>query len=69
MILTRKANYEEKKEAVAQAKAEGRAEGRAETQAEADTAIRAWYEEPHEQMKDLPAPPFSGGSSNGADPY
>ena len=62
MILTLKANYEEKKEA--------RAAGRAEGNAEAEAKFRAWYEANKDRMQDAPPPPFSGnGNANGAGPY
>ena len=61
MILTLKANYEEKKEA----KAAGRAEGNAETEAK----FRAWYEANKDKLQDAPPPPFSANGSNGTGPY
>ena len=57
MILTLKANHEEKKEAAAKA--------RAETEAK----FRTWYEAHKDNLQDAPPPPFSGNGSNGAGPY
>ena len=66
MILTLKANYEEKKEA----KAAGLAAGIAQGKAEAEAKFRAWYETHKDQLPaDFPAPPFSeNGSRNGTGP-
>ena len=61
MILTMKANYEEKKEAVAKAKAEGIVEG----QSQAEARFREWYESHQDELKDMPPPPFSSNGSNG----
>ena len=78
MILTLKANYEEKKEAVAkakaeaaaQAKAEGIAEGKAAGEAAAEAAaaarIREWYEAHRHDLTNAPPPPYIDGHRNGA---
>ena len=82
MILTLKANYEEKKEAVAkakaeaaaQAKAEGIAEGKAagiaqgEAAAEAAAAarIREWYEAHRHDLSNAPPPPYIDEHRNGS---
>ena len=69
MILTKKANYEEKREAIAKAKAEA-AEAKAAAVAEAEARIKAevmeWY---HAHKDDLQAapPPFSE-NGNGRQP-
>ena len=71
MILTLKANYEEKKEAVAKAKAEAKAAaeavaaqakaaGQAEGQAEAEARFREWYEAHRHDLTNAPPPPFNG---------
>ena len=69
MILTLKANYEEKKEAKAAGIAEGKAEGRAEGNAEAEAKFRAWYEAHKDKLQDAPPPPFSPNGNNGGGPY
>ena len=82
MILTLKANYEEKKEAVAkakaeaaaQAKAEGIAAGQAEGEArgiaagraEAEARIREWYEAHRHDLANAPPPPYIDDHRNGA---
>ena len=74
MILTLKANYEEKKEAVAkakaeaavQAKAEGEARGIAVGRAEAEARIREWYEAHRHDLSNVPPPPYIDGHQNGA---
>ena len=62
MILTKKANYEEKREAVAKAKAEARAEATAEAEARVEARIKAevmeWYHA-HKDNLQAAAPPFS----------
>ena len=71
MILTLKANYEEKKEAVAkakaeaaaQAKAEGEARGIAVGRAEAEARFREWYEAHRHDLTNAPPPPFNGHQS------
>ena len=61
MILTKKANYEEKREAVAKAKAEA-AEAKAAAVAEAEARIKAevmeWYQAHKDDLQAAP-PPFS----------
>lgn len=54
MILTRKAQHEEKREAKEQGIAIG--------QSQAEARFREWYETNQDKLKDLPPPPFS---SNG----
>ena len=77
MILTLKANYEEKKEAVAKAKAEaaaavaqaearGKAAGEAAAEAAAAARIREWYEAHRHDLSDVPPPPYIDGHQNGA---
>ena len=74
MILTLKANYEEKKEAVAkakaeaaaQAKAEGEARGIAVGRAEAEARFREWYETHRHDLTNAPPPPYSDDHRNGA---
>ena len=74
MILTLKANYEEKKEAVAkakaeaaaQAKAEGIAQGEARAEAAAAARIREWYEAHRHDLTNAPPPPYIDGHQNGA---
>ena len=82
MILTLKANYEEKKEAVARAEARGEARGEAageargkaagiaqgEAAAEAAAAarIREWYEAHRHDLTNAPPPPYIDGHQNGA---
>ena len=81
MILTLKANYEEKKEAVAKAKAEAAAQTKAaaaaaaaEAAAQATAAaeaaaaarIREWYEAHRHDLSDVPPPPYIDGHQNGA---
>ena len=81
MILTLKANYEEKKEAVAKAKAEakaaaaaaaaqaqaeGEARGIAVGRAEAEARIREWYEAHRHDLSNAPPPPYIDGHRNGA---
>ena len=53
MILSMKANYEEKKEAVAKAKAEG--------EAAAAARIREWYEAHRHDLSNAPPPPYING--------
>ena len=57
MILTLKANYEEKKEAVAKAAAQAKAEG----EAAAAARIREWYEAHRHDLTNAPPPPYSNG--------
>ena len=77
MILTLKANYEEKKEAVAKAKAEAAAQAKAATAAAAAEAtaaaeaaaaarIREWYEAHRHDLTNAPPPPYIDGHQNGA---
>ena len=81
MILTLKANYEEKKEAVAKAKAEaaaaaaaataaaearGKAAGEAAAEAAAAARIREWYEAHRHDLANAPPPPYIDGHQNGA---
>ena len=78
MILTLKANYEEKKEAVARAEARGKAAGIAEGkavgqaqgitegQAQAEARIREWYEAHRHDLTNAPPPPFIDEHRNGA---
>ena len=81
MILTLKANYEEKKEAVAKAKAEaaaaasaataaaearGKAAGEAAAEAAAAARIREWYEAHRHDLTNAPPPPYIDGHQNGA---
>ena len=78
MILTLKANYEEKKEAVAKAKAEaaaqakaegkaaGIAQGQAEGRAEAEARFREWYEAHRHDLTNAPPPPYIDDHQNGA---
>ena len=75
MILTLKANYEEKKEAVARAearakaagiaegKAVGQAQGITEGQAQAEARFREWYEAHRHDLTNAPPPPFNGHQS------
>ena len=58
MILTLKANYEEKKEAVAKAKAEGIAQ--------AEARFREWYETHRHDLTNAPPPPYINDHRNGA---
>ena len=62
MILTLKANYEEKKEAVAKAAAQAKAEG----EAAAAARIREWYEAHRHDLANAPPPPYIDGHQNGA---
>lgn len=62
MILTKKANYEEKREAVAKAKAEAVAEAEARIKAE----VMAWYHAHKDNLQAAP-PPFSE-NGNGRPP-
>ena len=73
MILTLKANYEEKKEAVAKAKAEAAAQAKAaaeaaaaEAEAAAAARIREWYEAHRHDLSNAPPPPYIDGHQNGA---
>ena len=78
MILTLKANYEEKKEAIAKAEARGKAEGitegiaqgeaRGEAAAEAAAAarIQEWYEAHRHDLVNAPPPPYTNGYRNAA---
>ena len=70
MILTKKANYEEKREAVAKAKAEARAEATAEAEARVEARIKAevmeWYQANKDDLQAAP-PPFSE-NGNGRPP-
>ena len=72
MILTLKANYEEKKEAAAKAKAEGIAAGQAEGEARgiaagrAEARIREWYEAHRHDLTNAPPPPYINGYQNAA---
>ena len=66
MILTLKANYEEKKEAVAKAKAEAAAQAKAEGIAEAEARFREWYEAHRHDLTNAPPPPYIDGHQNGA---
>ena len=77
MILTLKANYEEKKEAVAkakaeaaaaaaQAKAEGEARGIAVGRAEAEARFREWYEAHRHDLTNAPPPPYIDDHRNGS---
>ena len=81
MILTLKANYEEKKEAVAKAKAEaaaqakaaaaeaearGKAAGEAAAEAAAAARIREWYEAHRHDLTNAPPPPYIDDHRNGA---
>ena len=62
MILTLKANYEEKKEAVAKAKAEAAAQVKAAAEAaaaEAEARFREWYEAHRHDLTNAPPPPFN----------
>ena len=63
MILTLKANYEEKKEAVAKAKAEAAAQAKAEGIAQAEARFREWYEAHRHDLTNAPPPPFNGHQS------
>ncbi len=72
MILTLKANYEEKKEAVAKAKAEAAAQAKAAAEAAAAQAeaaaaarIREWYEAHRHDLSNAPPPPYIDGHQNG----
>ena len=69
MILTLKANYEEKKEAVARAEARGKAAGIAQGEAAAEAAaaarIREWYEAHRHDLTNAPPPPYIDGHQNG----
>ena len=70
MILTMKANYEEKKEAVAKAAAEAEARGKAAGEAAAEAAaaarIREWYETNKDQLQNAPPPPYIDDHRNGS---
>ena len=74
MILTLKANYEEKKEAVARAEARGKAAGIAQGKAAGEAAaeaaaaarIREWYEAHRHDLSNAPPPPYIDGHQNGA---
>ena len=66
MILTLKANYEEKKEAVAKAEARGKAAGEAAAAATAAARIREWYEAHRHDLANAPPPPYIDGHQNGA---
>ena len=81
MILSMKANYEEKKEAVAKAKAEaaaaaaaaaaqaearGKAAGEAAAEAAAAARIREWYEAHRHDLTNVPPPPYIDDHRNGA---
>ena len=74
MILTLKANYEEKKEAEARAEARGKAAGIAEGKAAGEAAaeaaaaarIREWYEAHRHDLTNAPPPPYIDGHQNGA---
>ena len=73
MILTLKANYEEKKEAVAKAKAEAAAQAKAAAEAAAAQAeaaaaarIREWYEAHRHDLSNAPPPPYIDDHRNGA---
>ena len=66
MILTLKANYEEKKEAVAKAKAEAAAQATAAAEAAAAARIREWYEAHRHDLANAPPPPYIDGHQNGA---
>ena len=73
MILTLKANYEEKKEAVAKAKAEAAAQAKAAAEAAAAQAeaaaaarIREWYEAHRHDLTNAPPPPYINDHRNGA---
>ena len=66
MILTLKANYEEKKEAVARAEARGKAAGEAAAEAAAAARIREWYEAHRHDLTNAPPPPYIDGHRNGA---
>ena len=62
MILTLKANYEEKKEAVAKAAAQAKAAA----EATAAARIREWYEAHRHDLTNAPPPPFIDDHRNGA---
>ena len=62
MILSMKANYEEKKEAVAKAKAEAKAAG----EAAAAARIREWYEAHRHDLTNAPPPPYIDDHRNGS---
>ena len=62
MILTLKANYEEKKEAVARAEARGKAAA----EAAAAARIREWYEAHRHDLTNAPPPPYIDEHRNGA---
>ncbi len=66
MILTLKANYEEKKEAVAKAKAEAAAQAKAEGEAAAAARIREWYEAHRHDLTNAPPPPYIDDHRNGS---
>ena len=78
MILTLKANYEEKKEAVAKAEARGEARGKAKAEAQAEARgkaaaeaaaaarIREWYEAHRHDLSNAPPPPYIDGHRNAA---
>ena len=78
MILTLKANYEEKKEAVAKAEARGEARGKAKAEAQAEARgkaaaeaaaaarIREWYEAHRHDLSNAPPPPYIDDHRNGA---
>ena len=66
MILTLKANYEEKKEAVARAEARGKAAGEAAAEAAAAARIREWYEAHRHDLTNAPPPPYIDDHRNGA---
>ena len=66
MILTLKANYEEKKEAVAKAVAKAKAEAAAQAEAAAAARIREWYEAHRHDLTNAPPPPYIDGHQNGA---
>lgn len=66
MILTKKANYEEKREAVAKAKAEAAATATAEAEARIKAEVMAWYHAHKDNLQAAP-PPFSE-NGNGRPP-
>ena len=69
MILSMKANYEEKKEAVAKAEARGEAQAKAAAEAAEATAaarIREWYEAHRHDLANAPPPPYINGYQNAA---
>lgn len=66
MILTKKANYEEKREAVAKAKAEAAAEAEARVEARIRAEVMAWYHAHKDNLQAAP-PPFSE-NGNGRPP-